>query len=53
MLAGATYSYHANHSLNSIRQTRVVKTALFVIWPVLQATSAGLLLLFRKNKSPR
>ena len=53
MLAGATYSYDANHSLNSIRQARVVKTALFVIWPVLHAAAVGLLILFRDDKSLR
>ena len=53
MIAGATDGYDANHSLNPIRQTRVAKTALFVIWPVLQAAAVGLLLLFRNDSSLR
>ena len=53
MLAGAIDDYDANHSLKPIRQTRVAKTALFVIRPVLQAAAVGLSLLFRNDKSLR
>jgi len=53
MFAGAIDGYDANHSLNPIRQTRVAKTALFVLWPVLHAAAVGLLILFRDDKSLR
>jgi len=52
MLVGAIDGYDANHSLKPIWQSRVAKTALFVIRPVLQA-AVGSLLLFRSDKSPR
>ena len=48
-LAGAIDGYDANHSLSPIRQTRVAKTALFVIRPVLQATAIRLQLFFRND----
>jgi len=51
MIAGATDGYDANHSLDPIRPTRVAKTALFVIRPVLHAAAVRLPLLFRGNKS--
>src|SRR5215471_11887648 len=52
-LAGAIDDYDANHSLSPIRQTRVAKTALFVIRPVFQTGAVGLLLRLRNDKSRR
>ena len=53
LLAGAIDDYDANHSLSPIRQTRVAKTALFVIRPVFQTGAVGLLLRLRDDKSRR
>jgi hypothetical protein len=50
MLAGAIDGYDANHSLNPIRQTRVAKTVLFVVWPMLQTATIGPLFRFRNGK---
>jgi hypothetical protein len=39
--AGAIDGYDANDPFTPARQTRVAKTAPFVVWPVLQATAVG------------
>jgi hypothetical protein len=54
MLAGAIHRYDANYSLNPIRRhSPVAKTALFVIWPVLQTASVGLAFRLGNDKSLR
>jgi len=53
MLVGAIDGYDANHSLHPIRQTRVAKAGLFVVWPVLQAATVGLPFCLRDDKSLR